>query len=105
MNQNQESVYRDVTDFVRGAPVTISPAFTAALLREFHRISESRRGYVLVIGPWLVRLTEEDGTWTAQRLPQPPWVAEDPEHTHSVYPITLKDGWDILVCSECGREW
>jgi len=106
MNQNQErNVYRDVSGFLRGSPTIVSPSFAAALLVNFHRRSDTQRGYVLVVGHWLVRLTEEDGEWTAQRLPQPPGIAETPGHTHTVYPVTLKNGWDVLVCDECGSEW
>ena len=106
MNQDQErSVYRAVTDFMRGSPVVVSKAFASGVLQQFRRVSERRRGYVLIAGHWLVRLTEEDEGWVVQRLPQAPVAALNPEHLHSISPVTLKDGWDVLICSECGREW
>ena len=106
MNQNHESnVYRDVSDFVRGSPVAVSASFAAAAVRHFERVSESRRGYVLVVGHWLVRLSEDDCGWVVQRLPQSPVAALSREHLHSISPLTLPDGWDMLVCAECGREW
>jgi hypothetical protein len=98
-------VYRDVCAFVRGTPVKVHPQIVSALLRNFQRVSESRRGYVVVVGHWLVRLTEEDDGWIAQRLPQCPAAALSAAHLHSVSPVTLADGWEILYCPECGREW
>ena len=105
-DQDQESnVYRDVSDFVRGAPVAISTSFAAGVVRHFARVSESRRGYVLIVGHWLVRLSDDEHGWVMQRLPQSPAAAMSRDHLHSVSPETLQDGWDILICRECGREW
>jgi hypothetical protein len=76
MNQHPESnVYRDVTDFVRGSAVAVSASFAAAAVRHFARVSESRCGYVLVVGHWLVRLSEDEHGWVVQRLPQSPALA------------------------------
>jgi len=98
--------HTDLLSFVLGEPVTVDGDVAENALRRYRVRSESRRGYVLVVGGALVRLSEDDlGVWTMQKLPHPSWIAEEPTHQHAISPVTLSDGWDVLVCSECGREW
>ena len=85
------------------ATFIVSHRAVRALVTAFPVVSDSRRGYVIVIGDWLVRLTEEKGDWWIERLPQSPVLARG--HVHSITPVTLNDGHDLLECHGCGREW
>ena len=67
------------------------------LLRRYPLRCSSRRGFTIVVGPHLVRLSEVAGTWLAERLPMPASVGAHPAHLHSIVPIALPDGWCVLV--------
>lgn len=65
----------------------------------------SQRGYVILLGSSLVRLTETNDGWQAVRLTVPSTRALNAMHEHAVRVVTLCDGWDVLVCEACGTEW
>jgi hypothetical protein len=67
--------------------------------------SASRRGFVIIVGDWLVRLTDDTGTWVAHNLPPPVGIARELLHEHMLTPVQLSDGWDVLECAACGMEW
>src|SRR5439155_12410249 len=67
-------------DLAVGEPIPISEAAANALIEQHWVRSESRRGSILVIGPSLVRLSDEDGTWSVERLPWPASIALDSSH-------------------------
>ena len=79
-------------------------------------VSGGRKVYVLLprvkhkSPPWSC------ATWSAtrnippqstlvRRLPQSTVAALSPEHLHSISPLNLPDGREVLVCHEGGREW
>ena len=48
-----------------------------------------------------VQLSTGVGHARGQALPIDARIEEDTGHLHSVVPITLPDGWDVLRCTEC----
>jgi len=95
----------DIVRVLLDEPVTYAQADVLRLLRHYPVRCASRRGFTLVVGPHLVRLFEAGTAWRAERLPIPASIASDPEHRHSLLPLTMSDGWDVLVCVLCGSEW
>ena len=92
--------------FLRGHPIRVREALIASVLGRYPLRSASRRGFVIVVSDWLVRLAEDEpGRWTVQLLPQSASVARELFHEHVVRAVRLPDGWDVIECTRCGMEW
>jgi hypothetical protein len=104
LNQGRGAQVRfDLLGLLLGDRVRLSEHAVVQLLREYQLRSATIRGFVLVAGSHLIRLSDEDGWW-AERLPFAASVAEEPGHRHSLMPLQLSQG-DVLVCVGCGSEW
>jgi hypothetical protein len=98
-----ELLYRQLAS---GERVTVHLTVWCRLFEEEPIRSASRAGIILETGGMLVRLSPA-GVMPAwlQALPISPNVAGEPGHAHSVMPVTLSDGWEVIRCIRCGAEW
>jgi len=87
--------------FRRAVPIDVD--LVPRLLLHYTVRSASRRGFIIVMDGWLVRLTDESGPWTAELLHVDPTVGLDPQHEHSIAPVVGDE--HILTCVTCGSEW
>ena len=89
-----------------GERVNVHHTLWCDLLEHAEIRSVSRAGIIIHWQGMLVRLsTPSDRPAWLEALPIDPMVEEEPGHLHSVVPVTLPDGWDVLQCVECGAEW
>jgi hypothetical protein len=105
MNYQTKQAIARLDAFLAGYPVSVNERFVQEAIRQYRIRSTSLRGFVLVIGNWLVLLAEHAGAWTAQKLPWPPEIATQLGHQHSIATTRLPDGKDVLQCVTCGSEW
>ena len=89
-----------------GERVSVHHTLWCQLLETEEIRSVSRAGIIIHWRGLLVRLsTPKDQPAWLQALPIDPRIEEEAGHRHSIVPITLPDGWDVLRCTECGAEW
>ncbi|HEY3439711.1 MAG TPA: hypothetical protein VGK29_03120 [Paludibaculum sp.] len=106
MKEENNTGIAGVHAFLRGEPIVVGEQLVKVALQRYPLRSTSRRGFIIVIGDWLVRLSDDDaGRWTVQRLPQSAGVARELLHEHVLRAVRLPDGWDVLECAACGMEW
>jgi len=106
MNKENNPGIAGVRAFLRGEPISVQEQLVKVALQRYPLRSTSRRGFVVVIGDWLVRLADDAaGHWTVQLLPQSAAVARELLHEHVLRAVRLPDGWDVLECPSCGMEW
>ena len=89
-----------------GERVTVHLTVWCQLFEDEPLRSASRAGIILETRGLLVRLSLAGvvPAWL-RALPMSPSVAAEPGHGHSIVPVTLSDGWDVLRCISCGAEW
>lgn len=89
-----------------GERVSVHRTLWCELLETEEIRSASRAGVIIHWRGMLVRLSTpgEPHAWL-QALPIPPDVEEEPGHEHSIIPVELSDGWEVIQCVRCGAEW
>jgi hypothetical protein len=104
MNQTSNAIDR-LNAFLTGNRVPINEEFVQDALSRYRVRSASNRGFVIIVGDWLVLLSDETERWTAQKLPWSAGIARELGHVHSIRAIPLCDGAEVLQCVACGSEW
>ena len=105
MRPDHHTAYDHLVRFVRGDPVPVHEQLVTTMLGRYALRSSSRRGFVIVVGDWLVRVADHRSQWTVQKLPQHAGVAREFGHQHVLRTVELPEGVEVLECIGCGSEW